>query len=89
MDTYSEQGFIEGLLIRNLLTARFRTRNPFFLILMTLLGIICLTPEILAIVYHPDDGGAISICYGPIMGAVGLGLLANVLLSLFWHREDI
>jgi hypothetical protein len=82
MDTYNEQGFIEGLLIRNLLTGRFLTRNPFVLVLMALLGIVCLTPEILALVYHPNDGGAISICYGPIMAAIGLGLLSNVIKSL-------
>jgi hypothetical protein len=82
MDRYNEQGFFEGLVVRNLLTGRVRTRNPFLLILMTLLGIICLTPEILALVYHPNDGGAVSICYGPIMAAIGLGLLANVIKCL-------
>lgn len=85
IDAYAEWGRILGLFIRNLFSGRLRTRNPVFLILMTLVGIICLAPEMLALGYRVNDGGAISICVGPLIGIMGLGLLANALLSLVGH----
>ena len=86
MDTYREEGSVAGLFIRNLFTGHVRTRNPVLLILMTLIGITCLAPEVLAVVYRINDGGAISICVGPPMGIIGLGFIANVTLSLFGHQ---
>jgi tetratricopeptide (TPR) repeat protein len=84
LDTSFEEAHMEGVMIRLLVTLRFRTRNPFYLAGMTLLGFLFCLPLVF---------GGIALLQGewyfifpffiyiPISVA-GVALLVNVWLSL-------
>jgi hypothetical protein len=43
LDSYAEEAHMEGVFYRNLFTLKLRIRNPFYLVLMFLLGVIPFT----------------------------------------------
>jgi hypothetical protein len=49
VDNDAESGHMAGVLLRRLLTGKLRTRNPFTLLLLALLGLACIAPLLLAI----------------------------------------
>jgi hypothetical protein len=49
VDNDAEGGHMAGVFIRRLLTGKLRTRNPFALLLLALLGLACTAPLLLAV----------------------------------------
>ena len=49
IDNDAEGGHMAGVLLQRLVTGKLRTRNPFTLLLLAVLGLGCLTPFVLAI----------------------------------------
>ncbi len=86
-----EEAHTEGVILRSLLDRRFRTRNPLYLLLMTVAGLVCCLPLLLSVVgsLHMNWGLALGllILTGPSW-AVGILLLVNVSLSLFAEQPD-
>jgi hypothetical protein len=83
MDTYAEVGYAEGLLIKGLFTGRLRTRNPFYLLLLTGLGVLLMLPLVVAIWEYIDQGifNLGLVCFIP-MGIVAGMCFFNVILSV-------
>lgn len=72
---------MEGVVIRLLLTRKFRTQNPIYLILMVYLGVSFLFSGGLPILLGGLNGILVAILYSPYF-IVGITLLINVYLSL-------
>jgi hypothetical protein len=49
VDNDAESGHMAGVLLRRLLTGKLRTRNPFTLLLLAVLGLACIAPLLLAV----------------------------------------
>jgi hypothetical protein len=49
IDSGAEEGHMLGVLVHDLLSGKLRTKNPFFLVLLTVFGILCISPFLLAI----------------------------------------
>lgn len=83
LDRDFELAHVEGVVIRRLLTRTFRTRNPFYLLVMTFLGIFYSWPFFCFPVIFIGDVNAIPMM---IMGIpyliIGIAFLVNVILSL-------
>ncbi len=93
MDTYREQGYMLGWLLRALITDQFRTRNLLFLVSMFVVGIFFLLPLLIYLVGIPYGraeaifylGNAFSLLPWAL---VGIGLLLNVILSLLETKSS-
>ncbi len=86
MDTYCEQGYMLGWLLRALITDRFRTRNLFYLVSMFVVGIFFLLPLLIYLVCLPYERDEAIFCLGNVISLlpwalVGIGLFLNVILS--------
>lgn len=87
LETDFEQAHVTGVIIRQLLTLKFRTRNPVYLLIMTVLGLMFCAP-LLAVVNAIGIGEwirdliVVSVALGPFL-LLGIGLLLNVILSIF------
>jgi tetratricopeptide (TPR) repeat protein len=81
-----ELAHVKGIMIRMLLTRKFRTRNPFYILYMSLMGIFFL-PCILPFISGDLYGIAMGIAYGPY-SIIGILLLMNVFLSLRFTSSD-
>jgi hypothetical protein len=84
LDTDFEQAHIEGTIIRKLITLKLRTRNPFYLLLMSFVGLICCLPllGILALIqgdWYPGLGLTSSYPLIPLGVTLWINLLASLL----------
>ena len=82
LETRAEWAHMQGVMIRWMITGKFKTRNPIYLFLMTLFGIFQASPVLL---FLSREGRAtllqnLLVFLVPIL--VGLLLLGNVILSL-------
>ncbi len=87
LERNAEEARMQGIMIRLLLTRKFRTRNPFYLATMAFMGTLFslygFTPFML--------GGFVGIIIGIVSSPyliVGVALLVNVYLSLRLEKED-
>jgi tetratricopeptide (TPR) repeat protein len=87
LERNAEEARMQGIMIRLLLTRKFRTRNPFYLATMAFMGVLFLlygfTPFML--------GGFVGILTGVVSSPhliVGVALLVNLYLSLRLEKED-
>lgn len=87
LETDFEFAHMQGVVIRLLLTRKFRTRNPIYLLFMTFVGILYflygVSPFILGNIYGIIAG----IIYSPY-SIVGALLLVNVYLSLRLEKSE-
>jgi tetratricopeptide (TPR) repeat protein len=87
LETDFELAHMQGVVIRLLITRRFRTRNPIYLLLMTYMGLVYSLP--LLGVTELFQGNLnllpLMIVYSPYW-IVGIALLVNVVLSLRLER---
>jgi cytochrome c biogenesis protein CcdA len=85
LDTRAEAAHMEGTFIRSIFTLRARTRNPFYLVLMFIFGVIpffVLTAFLISAVGQPNQYPWIALIY-LISGLLITGALAlNFLLSM-------
>jgi tetratricopeptide (TPR) repeat protein len=84
LDTYAELAHIEGVVIRKLINKKFRTRNPFYLFVMSFLGLLTSSPLLLGLLSYASNT-SFSIYMVIVMSPywiAGLLLLYNVYLSL-------
>lgn len=82
MQTRAEWAHMQGVMLRWMLTGKFKTRNPIYLFLITIFGLFQASPVLL--LFSQDGRVALFqnllIFLGPI--SIGLLLLGNVILSL-------
>ena len=88
LETRAEWAHMQGVMIRWLITGKFKTRNPVYLFLMTLFGIFQASPVLL---FLSREGRAtllqnLFVFLMPIL--VGLLLLGNIILSLIKVDKD-
>ncbi len=81
IDRNAEQARMEGVMIWLLLTRKFRTRNPIYLIVMACMGILFSLYGIAPFMLGNLTGFLIGIISSPYL-IVGIALLVNVYLSL-------
>ncbi len=78
-----------GVILRNVFTISYRTRNPLVLFLLSLFGTIFLTPLVLAVITalqgsaFPFRGWVMVV----LLGLLGLILLVNVIRNVFSSRQ--
>jgi len=89
METQAELAHMRGLFIRWLVTGKFKTRNPVFLVLITIYGILSALPVLL--VFAGIEGRSAFFrnwyFFGPPT-LIGVLLLLNVILSLIKCDKD-
>ena len=83
-DTRAEAGHMQGVFIRNLITLRARTRNPFYLILMFVLGVVPFVALIwLLLIDIPGQFDLVSRVYLALIilatGLVTINFIASIL----------
>ena len=91
MDTYLEQAYIEGVLLRQLFTLQLTTSNPFYIILGSVIGIMLVMPIILGICLFNeiDIRRIIALLIATIpYWVVGIILLWNIGKSIFNSNEE-
>ena len=84
-----ERAHIQGVIIQKLFTLKFRTRNPFYLLLMTFVGFLYCSPLLGLIDFFQGNLGLILIVviYFPYW-IVGITLLINALTSYLLEKDD-
>lgn len=84
-----ERAHIQGVIIQKLFTLKFRTRNPFYLLLMTFVGLLYCVPSLGLIEFFQGNLGLILIVviYFPHW-IVGIALLINALMSFLLEKDD-
>jgi hypothetical protein len=92
VDSNMEEAHVEGTIVRQLLTGRFRANHPLYLLPMTLVGLIMCWPLIFGGMFILDNDWAslgLVALVSPVW-VVGLALLIAVLSSLGEEksRED-
>jgi len=87
IDRNAEEGRMEGVMIRLLLTRKFRTRNPIYLTVMACIGILFSIFGLLPFMLGNLTGVLIGIIFSPYL-VVGIALLVNVYLSLRLENSD-
>ena len=84
LDTEFGLAHMQGVFLRALVTGRLRTREPAYLLLMALVGVVAVAPGAAALLLLPSSGGlalAVSCALAPYT-LLGTGLLWNLALSL-------
>jgi hypothetical protein len=81
-----EAAHMQGVLLRLVLKRRIRTRNPVYLALMTIFGMVACLPGLLAVAliisgWPYVGGGLIALMFYSPSIVVGVAVLANVYLS--------
>jgi tetratricopeptide (TPR) repeat protein len=76
-----EFAHVQGVIIRQLLTCKFRTRNPVYLIFMAYVGIFYFLSGVITFTLGDLAGIFVGILYSPYL-IVGIALVINVILSL-------
>lgn len=87
LDRDFEYAHMQGLIFRRLMTRTFRTRNPFYLVLMAYLGVCYSAYGVLAFTLGKWYGVFTGILSSPYL-IVGIALLINVYLSLRLEKPD-
>ncbi len=84
MDTYHEAGYAQGVILRDWLTGRLRTRNSFALLLMIALGGLMMCPAAAALseLFSTGSFNLCALSFFIPMAWLGWMLLVNVYLSL-------
>jgi hypothetical protein len=89
IDSGAEEGHMMGVLVHDLLSGKFRTKNPFFLVLLAVLGILCISPFLLAIT-EAYRGNLLPLGAWVILMIsflLGMAMLTNLIKNLFKIRE--
>ena len=89
VDNDAESGHMAGVLLRRLLTGKLRTRNPFTLLLLALLGMSCILPLLLAIL-EASRGNLLPFGAWVLIGIsflLGIALLLNLVNNLLHFRK--
>jgi hypothetical protein len=89
IDNDAEGGHMAGVFLSRLLTGKLRTKNPFSLFVLAVLGLICLTPFLLALMeaFRGDllpFGAWVAMI---IPALFGIALLVNLIRNLQRLRE--
>jgi tetratricopeptide (TPR) repeat protein len=87
LERNAEQGRMQGIMLRLLLTRKFRTRNPIYLVIMAFVGIFYFLNGVLPFAIGNPNGIFIGIIYSPYL-VIGAALLVNVYLSLRLEKEN-
>jgi len=80
-----ELAHIQGVLLRKLFTLKFRTRNPIYLFVMIMCGLIFSLPLVfsLGLILQNFTAALVALLvFSPVI-ALGLVLLMNAVLSIF------
>jgi hypothetical protein len=94
LETQSELAHMQGVMFRWMITGKFRTHNPFYLLGMTLIGIFYGGIPVFLILHEVFIGGnwlmlLVFVTAFPNI-AVGILLLVNVVLSILdWNGKTI
>ncbi len=91
IDSQCELAHMLGLSTRWLLSGKFRTRNPFFLFLMVMLGLVGITPLLFvgaSGVLSGDWSGVPMVGFYGFHVAFGIAILINVGLSIFTPNDE-
>jgi hypothetical protein len=88
IDSGAEEGHMLGILVHDLLSGKLRTKNPFFLVLLAVLGILCISPFLLAIAeaYRGDLLPLGAWVVITISCLLGLAMLTGLIKNLFNTR---
>jgi hypothetical protein len=92
--TQAELAYMQGLMIRWLFTGKFRTRNPIYLFVMFMLGLLIGIIPIGAVIFEIVRYSNFEMVFVPFIGfpyiAVGCALFVNSILSLLnWDGKTI
>jgi tetratricopeptide (TPR) repeat protein len=87
LDRDFEYAHIQGTIIRSLLARKFRTQNPYYLVLMAFIGVVYFLYGILPFTLGNLSGIVVGLISSPYL-MVGILLLINVYLSLRLERSD-
>ncbi len=89
LDTDFEFAHMQGVVIRLLITCKFRTRNPIYLLLMAFVGLVYSSPLFGITALFQGNWGFLLfiIIYSPYW-IVGIALLINVFLSLRLEKSN-
>jgi len=87
LERNAEQARMQGVMIRLLLTRKFRTRDPIYLAVMVIMGIWFFLIDILPFAGGDANGVLMGIIYSPYL-VIGATLLLNVYLSLRLENYD-
>lgn len=91
IETQREAAQLEGLLYRNLFTGRLRSRNPFLIAALILVGVCCALPMVLSVGEVVSQGRltATMYCSGPLLVISGFFFFnASASLNLRRQRQD-
>ncbi len=91
LDLDFEEAHMEGVMIRLMLDGKFRTHNPFYLLLMILVGCMLSLPLLLLgapSFLQGDNFSILVICVFSPYWIVGIALLRNVFLSFNSNKPD-
>ena len=88
LETQAEWAHIQGVLFRKLITGGLQTRNPVYLICLSVYGLISASP--LALLFVAEPAGRMAFMSGLALFApnilIGLLLLINMTISLFKYN---
>ena len=79
-----------GIFVHNLIAGKIRTKNPIYLLLLAVLGLLCISPFLLAIL-EPFQGDLLPLgAWGiiAIPGLIGMAMLVNLFKNLFRIRGN-
>jgi tetratricopeptide (TPR) repeat protein len=89
LETDFEQAHMTGLIIRLLITGKFRTKNPIYLLFMTFLGLFFCLPLITVpvLIYGESNSILPLILFSPYI-IIGIAIYVNVILSLWCVKSE-
>jgi tetratricopeptide (TPR) repeat protein len=89
LETDFEEAHIEGVIFRLLITRKFRTRNPIYLLLMTYLGLLFCSPLLfVSALIHGEWTFLFPIIISSPYLIAGIALFNNVILSLLLEESE-
>ena len=79
LDNEFELARMEGIFLRRLFTGRLTTSSPVYLYGMAILGVVCVSPALLGVLFRtPFDGYTmVSWCDFALLAVTGVALLVN------------
>lgn len=81
-ETQAEWAHMQGVMIRWMMTGKFKTRNPIYLFLMTVIGLAQISPIILSLLSKETFPMIINITVFAPYALMGILLLINVIISI-------
>ena len=89
IDNDAESGHMAGIFLRRLLTGKLRTRSPFTLLLLVVLGLGCVAPLFLAVLeaFRGDLLPFEAWVMIAIAGIIGTAMLVNFARNLLHFRQ--